>query len=80
MYRTDSPSNVPLRFAINGHQHNERAHARCRDLHWFLSVKVEINWDSNSNQEMKSLCHLEMDGDQHCFSSLTFTISIQWPQ
>ena len=50
-----SRRSVPL-FAINGHQHNERSHARCRDLHWFLSVKVclEVNWDSNCKQKMKS--------------------------
>ena len=33
-----SRRSVPL-FAINGHQHNEISHARCRDLHWFPPAK-----------------------------------------
>ena len=59
-----------------------KSHARCRNLHGFLSVKVclEVNWDSNSKQEMKSQCHSEMDGNQHWFCSWIFTTSIQWPK
>ena len=51
----------------NGHQHKERSHSRFRDLHWFLSVKVclEVNWDSNSScrQEIKSWYHPEFESE-----------------